>query len=44
MKIKMFGIGFYKTGTKSLAEVLKRLGYPVTGPNGNRDPDIADKL
>lgn len=38
---KIFGIGFHKTGTKSLAAALKALGYKVTGPNGVRDPDIA---
>lgn len=39
--MKIFGIGFHKTGTKSLAEALTALGYSVTGPNGVRDPDIA---
>lgn len=38
---KIFGIGFHKTGTKSLAVALRRLGYRVTGPNGTMDPDIA---
>jgi hypothetical protein len=41
---KVFGIGFHKTGTKSLAEALRRLGYRVTGPNGTGDEDIAGKL
>jgi hypothetical protein len=37
---KVFGIGFHKTGTKSLAAALQILGYRVTGPDGVRDPDI----
>jgi hypothetical protein len=41
---KVFGIGFHKTGTKTLAVALRELGYRVTGPNGTRDPDIADKV
>jgi hypothetical protein len=39
---KVFGIGFHKTGTKSLAAAFRRLGYRVTGPNGLSAPDIAD--
>ncbi len=39
---KVFGIGFHKTGTKSLAQALKALGYRVTGPNWTREPDIAE--
>lgn len=42
MKAKVFGIGFHKTGTKSLAKALGILGYRVTGPNGTRNPNIAD--
>ncbi|OGT79454.1 MAG: hypothetical protein A3H91_05800 [Gammaproteobacteria bacterium RIFCSPLOWO2_02_FULL_61_13] len=38
---KVFGIGFHKTGTKSLAAALQRLGYRVTGSNAVHDPDIA---
>ncbi len=38
---KVFGIGFHKTATTSLATALRLLGYRVTGPNGVRDPDIA---
>lgn len=38
---KVFGIGFHKTGTSSLAEALRLLGWRVTGPNGVHDPDIA---
>jgi hypothetical protein len=42
--MKIFGIGFHKTGTKSLAQALSLLGYSVTGPNGTRDPDIGTKV
>lgn len=38
---KVFGIGFHKTATTSLATALRLLGYRVTGPNGVRDPAIA---
>ncbi len=41
---KVFGIGFHKTGTKSLQGALQILGYRVTGPNGVHDPDIARKV
>lgn len=37
---KVFGIGFHKTGTSSLAKALRLLGYSVTGPNGVFDPNI----
>ena len=40
-KEKIFGIGFHKTGTTSLSEALKLLGFSVTGPNGINDPNIA---
>ena len=40
MTAKVFCIGFHKTGTKSLAVALRRLGYRVTGPNGRNDPNI----
>ena len=43
-KPKVFGIGFHKTGTSSLAAALKHLGYSVTGPNGVDDPDIAGNV
>jgi hypothetical protein len=43
-KTKVFGIGFHKTGTTSLARALRLLGYRVTGPNGVGDPDIRTKL
>lgn len=42
--MKIFGIGFHKTGTKSLAEALMHLGYRVTGPNGVRDPHIGSRV
>jgi hypothetical protein len=44
MKSKVFCIGFHKTGTTSLAVALRLLGYRVTGPNGTKDPDIAEKV
>lgn len=40
-KTKVFGIGFHKTGTTSLARALAILGYRVTGSNGVNDPDIS---
>lgn len=40
---KVFGIGFHKTGTKSLGAALGVLGYRVCGPVGAKDPDIARK-
>ena len=36
-------MGFHKTGTKSLARALEILGYRVTGPDGARDPRIAER-
>jgi len=44
MTNKIFGIGFHKTGTKSLAKALRILGYRVTGPNGVHDPDICNNV
>jgi hypothetical protein len=41
VKTKVFGIGFHKTGTTSLAKALSYLGYRVTGPNGVNNPNIA---
>jgi len=38
---KVFGIGFQKTGTTSLAKALTTLGNRVTGPKGVNDPDTA---
>jgi hypothetical protein len=42
--VKIFGIGFHKTGTTSLAEALKILGYSVCGPVGIRNPNIAKEV
>jgi hypothetical protein len=44
VETKVFCIGFHKTGTTSLAEALKVLGYRVTGPNGVKDPNIAENV
>lgn len=44
MPPKIFGIGFHKTGTKSLAAALTSLGYRVTGPNGVNDPAISSNV
>lgn len=44
MKQKVFCIGFHKTGTKSLGQALKTVGYRVTGPNGVKDDNIADNV
>ncbi len=38
--IKVFGIGFHKTGTTTLASALRTLGYRVTGPFGIHETDI----
>jgi hypothetical protein len=38
---KVFGVGFHKTGTKSLAAALTLLGYRVGGSFGVHDPGIA---
>lgn len=43
MLTKVFGIGFHKTGTKSLASALQQLGYRVTGSNAVHDPLIATR-
>ncbi len=37
---KLIGVGMHKTGTKSLAQALRILGYRVAGPFGVDDPDI----
>ena len=42
-KNKVFCIGFHKTGTKSLGQALRILGYRVTGPNGAREPGIGSQ-
>jgi hypothetical protein len=41
---KVFGIGFHKTGTKSLARALVQLGYRVTGSNDVYNPAIAHEV
>ncbi len=40
---KVFGIGFHKTGTKSLGQALKQLGYKVCGPQWARDADVSEQ-
>lgn len=42
--MKIFGIGFHKTGTSSLAEALRSLGFSVTGSTGVRDRNIATNV
>jgi hypothetical protein len=44
MKTKVFGIGFHKTATTSLAQALAYLGYRVTGPNWVDNPNIAGEV
>lgn len=44
VRAKVFGIGFQKTATSSLAAALYILGYNVTGFFGAHDPDIAEKV
>ena len=41
---KVFGVGFHKTGTTSLAKALTLLGYKVTGPNRVSDPLISQNV
>lgn len=41
---KVFCIGFHKTGTTSMKEALRLLGYRVTGPDHVNDPDIANTI
>lgn len=41
--MKIFGIGFHKTGTSSLKEALQILGFSVRGAFGNDRPDISEK-
>ncbi len=43
-KSKVFGIGFHKTGTSSLANALYVLGYNVTGYFGVHNRDIKDTV
>jgi hypothetical protein len=44
MKTKVFGIGFHKTATTSLAKALSYLGYRVTGPNWVDNRNIAEEV
>ena len=44
MKTKVFGIGFHKTATTSLAKALSYLGYRVTGPNWVYNPNPAEEV
>lgn len=39
---KVIGVGMHKTGTTSLANALRTLGYRVTGTFGVDDPRISD--
>lgn len=41
---KVFGIGFHKTGTTSLAAALSELGYRVTGPDWVDEPRIGERV
>lgn len=41
---KVFGIGFHKTATKSLATALQLLGYRVHGPDWTRDAQACASL
>ncbi len=41
--MKIFCIGFQKTGTTSLGRALELLGYRVCGPIGVTNPQIQDK-
>lgn len=43
-KRKVFGIGFHKTATSSLAAAFYILGYNVTGFFGAYDPDIGEHV
>ena len=40
--MKVFGIGFHKTGTTSLGTAFKELGFSVTGAQNVHSPDIAE--
>lgn len=42
--LKVFGIGFHKTGTTSLDNALSQVGYRVTGPNGVNDANIKQSM
>jgi hypothetical protein len=40
-RVKVFGVGFHKTGTTSLKHALQILGYTVTGPDARDHVDPA---
>lgn len=42
--MKIFCIGFQKTGTTSVGKALELLGYSVTGAHGTRDPNISETV
>jgi Sulfotransferase domain len=42
--MKVFCIGFHKTGTTSLGRALELLGYRVVGATGVNDPDIGEHV
>ena len=44
IKPKVFGVGFHKTGTTSLRDALRYLGYRVTGPDFKKAEDLDDGL
>ena len=41
---KVFGVGFHKTGTKSLGSALETLGYRTCGPMWTKEPAIGDTV
>ena len=41
---KVFCIGLHKTGTSSMAQALRKLGYRVIGPRGRNDPNISQNV
>ena len=41
---KVFGVGFHKTGTTSLRDALRILGYRVTGPNFTQEQRLEHLL
>jgi hypothetical protein len=43
-QIKVFCIGFHKTGTTSMGRALTELGYRVCGGFGYQDPAIAENM
>ncbi len=42
--VKIFGIGFHKTATKSLGQALQLLEFSVCGPVGVRNPNIRERV